>query len=399
MVFDKDKCCGCSACFSVCPVQAIKWTKNKEGFSEPEIIEDKCIDCGLCRKVCPYEEDHVGKDADPEVYAAVHKDKKVLLKSSSGGAFTALSDAVLRQGGVVYGVEFDREYGLVYGRASDPKRCSRFRGSKYVQCEPGSVYRQVEKDLKDGKAVMFTGTPCYVSGLKNYISARKTDTEKLFLCDNICHGAASPMVWKEYLCYIRSNVLKGKTVKMLSMRSKKTKWQKQYMDCMTEYGDESHLLNKKASWNKLYLTTYATRKSCFSCPFTGYERVGDITVADYWNIENAKLNIDYKSGVSLLLINTAKGKAWFAQCEKDLIYEKSDKKSCWQIHLERQQPILSKRSVFWEDFRKDSQKAIARYSKGSLFNVISRGITPILRKLGLYTFAVNLFGRVKGSGK
>ncbi len=137
----------------------------------------------------------------------------------------------------------------------------------------------------------------------------------------------------------------------------------------------------------------------FSCPFTGYERVGDITVADYWNIENAKLDIDYKSGVSLLLINTAKGKEWFAQCEKDLIYEKSDKKSCWQIHLERQQPISSKRSVFWEDFRKDSQKAIARYSKGSLFNVISRGITPILRKLGLYTFAVNLFGRVKGSGK
>ena len=155
MVFDKDKCCGCSACFSVCPVQAIKWTKNKEGFSEPEIIEDKCIDCGLCRKVCPYEEDHVGKDADPEVYAAVHKDKKVLLKSSSGGAFTALSDAVFRQGGVVYGVEFDREYGLVYGRASDKdaavfvdqnmynviRNCLPAGGKGSERRESGDVYR------------------------------------------------------------------------------------------------------------------------------------------------------------------------------------------------------------------------------------------------------------------
>lgn len=399
MVFDKDKCCGCSACFSVCPVQAIKWTKNKEGFSEPEIIEDKCIDCGLCRKVCPYEEDHVGKDADPEVYAAVHKDKKVLLKSSSGGAFTALSDAVLRQRGVVYGVEFDREYGLVYGRASDPKRCSRFRGSKYVQCEPGSVYRQVEKDLKDGKAVMFTGTPCYVSGLKNYLSARKIDTEKLFLCDNICHGAASPMVWKEYLCYIRSNVLKGKALKSISMRSKKVKWQKQQMDCWTECGDESKIINRGASWNKLYRTACVTRKSCFSCPFTGYERVGDITAGDYWNIENAGLKIDYHLGVSLLLINTEKGKKWLSNAKEDLILEKSDKKSCWQLHLEKQPPTPSKRQVFWNSFEKDPEGAVKKYAKGSPVNQFARGITPILRKLGLYTFTVNLFGRVKGSGK
>lgn len=399
MIFDKDKCCGCSACFSVCPVQAIQWTRNKEGFSEPEIIKEKCIDCGLCRKVCPYEEDHVGADADPEVYAAVHKDRKVLLNSSSGGAFTALSDAVFRQGGVVYGVEFDREYGLVYGRASDQKRRSRFRGSKYVQCEPGSVYRQVEKDLKDGKTVMFTGTPCYVSGLKNYLSAKKADMEKLLLCDNICHGAASPLVWKEYLCYIRANVLKGKALKSISMRSKKVKWQKQQMDCRTECGDESKAINKGASWNKLYRTACATRKSCFSCPFTGYERVGDITAGDYWNIENAGLKIDYHLGVSLLLINTQKGKEWLSKAQEDLVLEKSDKKSCWQLHLEKQPPAPSKRQAFWNSFEKDPEGTVKKYAKGSFVNQFARGITPILRKLGLYTLAVNLYGRVKGSGK
>nr|WP_177296152.1 Coenzyme F420 hydrogenase/dehydrogenase, beta subunit C-terminal domain [uncultured Blautia sp.] len=399
MKFNKEKCCGCSACLSVCPVQAIEWVRNEEGFSEPHIIEEKCIDCGLCRKVCPYEDDYVGSDADPDIYAAVHKDKRVVLHSSSGGAFTALSDAVLRQGGVVYGVRFDQDYVPEYGRAEDKKQRSAFRGSKYVQCDPGNVYKQVEKDLSDGRSVMFTGTPCYVSGLKKYLSVKKINMEKLFLCDNICHGAASPLVWKEYLQYIQTEVLKGKALKMISMRGKKVKWQKQEMECATECGDESAVINKKASWNKLYSTTYATRKSCFSCPFTGYERNGDITVADYWNIENAGVGIDYKEGVSLLLINTKKGREWFEQCKMDLNYERSDKKSSWQIHLERQLPAAGKRSVFWQEFESDPHKTVQKYSKGSLFNHITRAISPLLRKIGLYTIAVRILTKVKGSEK
>ena len=212
---------------------------------------------------------------------------------------------------------------------------------------------------------MFTGTPCYVSGLKKFLSVRKADTEKaVFMRQHLSWGGKSYGMERISPIYTQNLSIKGKTVKMLSMRSKKTKWQKQYMDCITEYGDESHLLNKKASWNKLYLTTYATRKSCFSCPFTGYERVGDITVADYWNIENAKLNIDYKSGVSLLLINTAKGKEWFAQCEKDLIYEKSDKKSCWQIHLEKTAANIIKTFSFLGRFQKRFSESYSEILKG-----------------------------------
>nr|WP_294444528.1 Coenzyme F420 hydrogenase/dehydrogenase, beta subunit C-terminal domain [uncultured Blautia sp.] len=257
----------------------------------------------------------------------------------------------------------------------------------------------MEKDLSDGRSVMFTGTPCYVSGLKKYLSVKKINMEKLFLCDNICHGAASPLVWKEYLQYIQTEVLKGKALKMISMRGKKVKWQKQEMECATECGDESAVINKKASWNKLYSTTYATRKSCFSCPFTGYERNGDITVADYWNIENAGVGIDYKEGVSLLLINTKKGREWFEQCKMDLNYERSDKKSSWQIHLERQLPAAGKRSVFWQEFESDPHKTVQKYSKGSLFNHITRAISPLLRKIGLYTIAVRILTKVKGSEK
>ena len=127
--------------------------------------------------------------------------------------------------------------------------------------------------------------------------------------------------------------------------------------------------------------------------------MGDITAGDYWNIENAGLKIDYHLGVSLLLINTQKGKEWLSKAQEDLVLEKSDKKSCWQLHLEKQPPAPSKRQAFWNSFEKDPEGTVKKYAKGSFVNQFARGITPILRKLGLYTLAVNLYGRVKGSGK
>ena len=397
--FDASLCCGCGACLNVCPEKAISWEKNDQGFSQPRIDQDKCIGCGLCRKVCPYEHSHVGAEADPEVYAAVHKDPEVLKNSSSGGVFTALSDAVFERGGVVYGVAFDEEYRLRYERAETPAERDRFRGSKYVQCDGADVFPRVEADLKAGREVMFTGTPCQVSGLKDYLKAKKADMTKLLLVDNICHGPASPKVWADYLDYIRGNVLKGKKIEHFNMRSKDVAWQKQFVSCRTDAGDESDALNNGSSWNKLYQTTYAIRESCFRCRFTSYDRVGDITVADYWNIENAGVKLDYTGGVNLVLVNTAKGREWFGRCADSLLTERSDKKACWQIHLERPVVANSKRADFWESYRKDPMGTIRRHCKGSAFMNTARAITPVLRKIGLYTLAVRVLSVVKSSGK
>lgn len=395
MEIKKERCCGCAACMHVCPVGAITWTRNREGFGEPVIDDHKCIDCGLCRKVCPYEQTTVGKDAEPQIYAAVHKDPEVVQKSSSGGVFTALSDWILSQGGVIYGVTYGKDYQITYCRCEDQKGRDEMRGSKYVQCSAEGVYDQVEQDLRAGRYVMFTGTPCQNYGLRRCMELGKTDVNRLYTCENICHGGSSPRVWEEYLKYIRKHVLKGRKILSFSMRSKKTAWQKQCLDCSTECGDESSILNKGASWNKLYLTTYPTRQSCFHCPFTSYLRLSDITTADYWNIENARVDIDYSGGVSLALVNTQKGQEWFEKCRKDLTVCKSTKKECWQIHLEKPAVYTAKRKQFWKEFEQNPQETVRKYAKGSLFNKLTRMISPVLRKIGLYTLAVHILSKVK----
>lgn len=396
MTFDREKCCGCAACVCVCPAGAIRWGRNREGFYEPRIDGEKCTDCGLCRKVCPYEEDLKGKDADPLVFAAVHKDREVVRHSSSGGAFTALSDWILGQKGVVYGVKFDDDLRAVYGRAETKEERDAFCGSKYVQADGAGVYPQITADLKEGRTVMFTGTPCQTYGLRKYLEIKKANTKNLYLCDNVCHGAASPKVWQVYLDYIRGGVLKGGTIRSFTMRSKKEKWQKQMIGCETEMGDESRVLNSTASWNKLYSSTAATRRSCYQCRFTSYLRRSDITLADYWNIENAGLSIDYTNGVSLLLINTKKGSRWLESCRGDLTLQESSKKACWQMHLEKPVVCTKKRKQFWQDFQTEPKDTVKKYAKGSLFHRAARMISPALRKLGLYTAAVRILSRVKG---
>lgn len=397
MEFNKEKCCGCAACLNICPTGAITWTQNKEGFGEPVIDSKKCVDCGLCRKVCPYEQSTVGKDAVPQIYAAVHKNPEVVKNSSSGGVFTALSDWILSQGGVVYGVAYGQDHEISYCRCEDRQHRDQMRGSKYVQCNADSIYSQVEQDLKDNRYVMFTGTPCQNYGLKRCMEMKKVETKRLYTCENICHGGSSPLVWKTYLKYIRKKVLKGKKIVSFSMRSKKTAWQKQFLDCITEHGDESKVLNHTASWNKLYSTTYPMRQSCFQCPFTSYLRLSDITTADYWNIENAKTGIDYSQGVSLVLVNTPKGKDWFEQCGKDLVVRPSTKKACWQIHLEKPTVYTEKRKQFWKEFAQNPEHTVQKYAKGSFFNKFTRIISPVLRKIGLYTLAVRILSRVKGN--
>lgn len=399
MEFDPILCCGCGACANICPTGAISWEKDSQGFSVPRIDAGKCVNCGLCRKVCPYEKTHVGIQASPGVYAAVHRDPEVVRASSSGGVFTALSDWVLGQGGVVYGVAFDEQYRPVYRRAETAEQRNAFRGSKYVQCDGAEVFPQVEADLRAGRKVLFTGTPCQVSGMKAFLALRKVPDEGLFLVDNICHGAASPLIWQSYLDYIRSGVLKNGEIRSFSMRSKDTPWQRQDVKCITAAGDESRLLNETASWNKLYLTTYPTRESCFHCRFTSFDRVGDITLADYWNVENAGIRFDWSGGVNLVLLNTEKGEGWFRSCQDDLRWQRSDKKACWQIHLERPTVFTRKRTAFWEAYRQDPMAAVAGNARGSRFNAVTRVLSPVLRKLGVYTLAVRALSTVKGHGK
>lgn len=396
---DYNLCCGCAACANVCPTKALTWTTNDEGFGIPAYDADACIGCGLCRKVCPYEHNHVGVDAEPQIFAATHKDEGICKLSSSGGAFTALSDWVLRQSGVVYGVRMDDAHHIQYARATTRDERNAFRGSKYAQCDGCDVFAQVVEDLKAGSLVLFTGTPCQVSGMTDYLRCRKVPTETLYTIDNICHGVASPMVWNEYFRLVDELYVKGADIEFLSMRSKRVPWRRQEIDLQLSTGDISEKINRDFSWNKLYLTTFATRLSCNSCRFTSYDRVGDISLADFWNYENSGLTIDDTYGVSLVLTNTEKGQAWLEACSSELNLQETDKKAAWQIHLERPLPASSGREKFWDSYRSDSSATIKKYARGTFLVRLKRSVAPILRKMGLYTLAARVFSKVSGNGK
>lgn len=197
-----EDCCGCTACASICPHNAISMKPDTLGFLYPEVDMEKCVDCGLCEKVCAFNDNYDTSLnlSQPDVYAARHKDMQEIETSRSGAAFIALSDWVIEHGGVVYGAGYTDHFRVVHKRAVSKEERNEFKGSKYVQSDLTGVFRQVKADLKAGLLVMFSGTPCQTAGLNSYIG--KKLRENLYLVDIVCHGVPGPFIWRDYLAYL-----------------------------------------------------------------------------------------------------------------------------------------------------------------------------------------------------
>lgn len=201
-ITDPADCCGCTACASVCAHNAITMKPDVMGFLYPVVDKAKCVDCGLCEKVCSFNEhyDTSLNLSKPDAYAARHTDMDEVETSRSGAAFIAISDWILKQGGVVYGAGYADHFRVVHKRAVTPEERDEFKGSKYVQSDMESVFWQVKQDLKNGMIVLFSGTPCQTSGLNAYVG--KKLRENLYLVDIVCHGVPAPYVWRDYLAYL-----------------------------------------------------------------------------------------------------------------------------------------------------------------------------------------------------
>lgn len=215
---NKDDCCGCTACASICPKDAITMEPDALGFKYPKVDLEKCIDCGLCEKVCAFN-DNYDKSLNlpqPDAYAARHKDMHEIETSRSGAAFIAISDRILEKGGVVYGAGFADHFRVVHKRATTKEERDEFKGSKYVQSDLTGVFRQVKKDLKEGLTVLFSGTPCQTSGLASYVG--KKLRENLILVDIVCHGVPGPYMWRDYLDYLEKK--QGSKICLVNFRDK-----------------------------------------------------------------------------------------------------------------------------------------------------------------------------------
>lgn len=386
MFYNKKDCCGCTACKSRCPKQAIIMKPDEEGFLYPEIDRKLCIDCGLCIKVCAFQNgyDTLQNFEIPYVYAARHIDEKVRMSSTSGGAFTAISDYILHNDGLVYGVAFDENMNVVHQRADKIEDREKFKGSKYVQSDLKNTFFEIKDFLLNGKLVLFTGTPCQVAGLKSYLVGVKTDM--LILCDIICHGIPSPLMWREHILYLEKK--QGCKIVEYYCRSKVNGWHGHNELSIYQNGKKDYESSISQNHQKLFYLNTIQRPSCHNCKYTNLQRPSDITIADFWGIENCMPYFDDNKGASLLLINTPKGRELFEHIKENLKYEESNTKDCLQPQLQYPSKASPKREQFWNDYRFLGYKyVIKKYAGYGVKSRIKQYIVKILIKTRLLEVA------------
>ena len=299
-VVKKRDCCGCGACYNICPVNAITMEWDEEGFYYPGVDTEKCISCGKCVKACPSVHPRYVNATEPDCYAAYTKEP-VRDISSSGGVFSLVAEYVLEKGGVVCGAAYEKDFKLSHMVVSDMEGLQKLRGSKYIQSTTGDVYRTLKEHLNNGQPVLFCGCGCQVAGLYGYL---QKDYEKLFTIDLMCHGGPSPMVFEKYLQEIHS----GKQITHVGFRDKEYFGWSTHMTVKYANGDIYRKYRGQDPFYRAFLPCLSVRPHCQICRFSRLPRQADMTLADFWGIEKYNPQLTDGKGTSILVTNSPKGK-------------------------------------------------------------------------------------------
>lgn len=379
---NKSECCGCTACASICTHDAITMEPDALGFLYPKIDVSKCVDCGLCEKVCQFNEnyDTTLNLSQPDVYGARHKDMHEVETSRSGAVFIAISDWILAHGGVVYGAGYTDHFRVIHKRAITKEDRDEFKGSKYVQSDLNGVFRQVKEDLKEGRIVLFSGTPCQTSGLNAYVGKRLRDN--LYLIDIVCHGVPGPYIWRDFLDYLEKK--QNDKICWVNFRDKQQFGWKAHHETFKFVKTGVH---DEMWFTKTFYQHIMFRHSCGNCYFCNTKRPSDITIADFWGWEKTKpdFNKDDK-GVSLVLVNTEKGRILWELIKEDLDCFPADLQDCLQPNLKHPSIIHKKRLLFEKDYIKEGFDYVYNhnYDKPSFLQRVWRRVKQILKKTYYY---------------
>lgn len=377
---DKALCCGCGACAQACPAGCIAMERDGEGFLYPAVDAKKCVNCGRCEAVCPILNADKGAfkrgDAyeDPFAAGGWNRDAAVRQASSSGGAFGLFADWILARGGVVFGAALkglSPQHVAVY----DAESLGQLRGSKYVQSAIGDSYRQVRQLLKEGRPVLFTGTPCQTAGLAAYIGKRD---ENLYLVDFICHGVPSPMVFSQYLESLERQ--RHSRIVAFSFREKDKGWHPSGLQLGTRvrFADGAEIRNYPAlkdSYMNGFLEDIYLRPCCYECRFkTIPKHTADITIADFWGVDKALPEMNDGKGTSLVLVHNDHGMALFDSVKANFHHQECD----WHKALRKNPTLLRSakrtpaREQFFDDLKADGYDKTARKYMGTAKTVVKK---------------------------
>lgn len=376
-ITQKENCCGCTACASICPHQAITMNPDSMGFLYPKVNKDLCTDCGLCERVCAFHPNYdISQNlSQPIAYGVRHKKMSEIESSRSGAAFIALSDWILNQNGVIYGAGYTDHFRVVHKRATTSAERNEFKGSKYVQSDLTGIFPLIKEDLKNGKTVLFSGTPCQTAGLKSYLPKRLQ--EKLYLIDIICHGVPSPYIWRDYLKMIEQKV--GKEVIAVDFRNKKDFGWAAHKE--TFYFSKSQITT--TIYKDMFFKHVTIRQACNHCHYANIKRPSDITIGDFWGWQktDANFNADDR-GCSLVFCNTEKGREWFQKIQSEINQIPAKIENCLQPNLVKPSSISPLRNKFEKDYIQYGIEYVTKkYTKISLLQRSKQKIKRIIKKL------------------
>ncbi len=316
-ICEKNRCTGCQACMNICPMDAISFHEDLKGFLYPEVSE-KCVGCNACQRVCPRNTGVQLNQREPVVYAAFTKNKATRKNSSSGGMFTELAKSVLEKGGIIYASKLSEDCkSVVFDSCNTVEDLAKFQGSKYVQSQPGLIFRQVKETLLTGREVLFIGVPCQVDGLKKYLNKEYSN---LLVVDIICHGVPSPKLWRDYCTYLEE--INGAKAVNISYRYKKPNWTR--FSLKVDFDNNKSYVRSKFDDPYLisFLKEISMRENCYSCEYTSTYRTGDITLADFWGYHSYDFKMrNTEKGISLVMINTEKGQIAFENIKSEIVFQ------------------------------------------------------------------------------
>ena len=377
-ITDKKNCCGCSACVQRCPKQCIRLEEDAEGFLYPKVDEDACIKCGLCEKVCP-----ILNQADKlpvlEALAVKNPNEEERMNSSSGGVFLPLAREVINNGGVVFGAVYDDRWEVHHVYAEKIEDVYPMMGSKYLQSRIENTYKEAEQFLKQGREVMFVGSPCQIAGLRTFL--RNKEYPNLLAVDFLCHGVPSPGVWRRYLAETysgydakeqsRRKATAGKnTVLLSSLNAKSPIGDIKFRD-KTESGwkkfrfvvrqksaskaDQNSVLSSDIHYNNPFMRGFLSdiylRPSCYECKCKNGINHSDLTIADYWAARLTDQDFDDDKGIGLVLVNTLKGEEYFKRLNMTVRKSTLDKAHLCNGGFNEYTHVHPKRTVFFNMFQ------------------------------------------------
>ena len=380
-VKSKEKCCGCAACANKCPKAAIKMIADDEGFLYPYVNTNVCVNCGLCEKACPILKLNEVHNDVREMYEVQCNDGDALKKSASGGFMEIIAPYIIKRKGYICGAAYDKNNKVTHIIVDDRENVSKLSGSKYVQSEIGDCYKKIGQLLKEKKLVCFSGTPCQVAGLREYLGFNYPN---LILVEVLCAGVPSPKLWDGYLKY-QEKKYKSKA-QNINFRNKTYGYQCSTMMITFENGKIYSQSGRVDPMMKLFVSGIAKRPSCYNCSFKNDERLSDFTIFDGWSAGKLAGIKDNDKGFTAVAIHTQKGKRIF-ETLNDMKYYCVDyemaKKSDGKM-FDKQPDICPKRNEFYAYLNShDIGTAVKYFMPVTKMDLVAERIKPFLYKLGV----------------